>query len=145
MASISLPSLQCNTQNSGRPQTNFCGWMIKIFKAHEHKKAIQNQFSLWVQSFITMVSCQKGPTRHAYAWQIGPFWKDTLDIFCTLVMAMHCVKSHKHDIFDHVLKKKIIIIIRFNDHQLNQSNQRSNLDSMFKCNELLSKKWSTDA
>ena len=25
-----------------------------------------------------MVSCQKGPTRHAYAWQIGPFWQDTL-------------------------------------------------------------------
>ena len=27
-----------------------------------------------------MVSCQKGPTRHAYAWQIGPFCQDTLDI-----------------------------------------------------------------
>ena len=27
-----------------------------------------------------MVSCQKDPTRHAYAWQIGPFWQDTLDI-----------------------------------------------------------------
>ena len=27
-----------------------------------------------------MVSCQKGPTRHAYAWQIGPFWQDTLDL-----------------------------------------------------------------
>ena len=30
---------------------------------------------------IAMVSCQKGPTRHAYAWQIGPFWQDTLDIY----------------------------------------------------------------
>ena len=29
---------------------------------------------------ISMVSCKKGPTRHAYAWQIGPFWKDTLDM-----------------------------------------------------------------
>ena len=28
---------------------------------------------------ITMVSCQKGPTRHAYAWRIGSFWQDTLD------------------------------------------------------------------
>ena len=27
-----------------------------------------------------MVSCQKGPTRHAYTWQIGPFWRDTLDV-----------------------------------------------------------------
>ena len=34
-----------------------------------------------------MVSYQKGPTRHAYAWQIGPFWQDTLDIttpYCTV-------------------------------------------------------------
>ena len=27
-----------------------------------------------------MVSCQKGPTFHAYACQIGPFWQDTFDI-----------------------------------------------------------------
>ena len=33
-----------------------------------------------------MVSCQKGPTCHAYAWQIGPFWQDTLD--------MHVFKFH---------------------------------------------------
>ena len=25
----------------------------------------------------SMVSCQEGPTCHAYAWQIGPFWQDT--------------------------------------------------------------------
>ena len=29
---------------------------------------------------ISRVSCQKGPTRHAYAWQIGPIWQDTLDM-----------------------------------------------------------------
>ena len=28
----------------------------------------------------SMVFCQKGPARHAYAWQIGPFWQDTLDL-----------------------------------------------------------------
>ena len=27
-----------------------------------------------------MVSCQNGPTCHAYAWQIGPFLQDTRDI-----------------------------------------------------------------
>ena len=32
-----------------------------------------------IETHITMVSCQKGPTRHAYSWQIGPFWQDTLD------------------------------------------------------------------
>ena len=31
---------------------------------------------------MSRVSCQKGPTRHAYAWQIGPFWQDTLDVAC---------------------------------------------------------------
>ena len=29
----------------------------------------------------TCVSCQKGLTRHAYTWQIGPFWQDTLDLY----------------------------------------------------------------
>ena len=27
---------------------------------------------------LSRVSCKKGLTRHAYAWQIGPFWQDTL-------------------------------------------------------------------
>ena len=27
---------------------------------------------------------KKGPTHHANAWQIGPFWQDTLDIFTRL-------------------------------------------------------------
>ena len=30
---------------------------------------------------MLMVSCQKGPTRRAYAWQIGPFWQDTLGVW----------------------------------------------------------------
>ena len=29
----------------------------------------------------SMVSCPNGPTRHAYAWQIGPFWQDTLEMW----------------------------------------------------------------
>ena len=32
----------------------------------------------------SMVSCQKGPTRHAHAWQIGPFWQDTLELLGTI-------------------------------------------------------------
>ena len=31
----------------------------------------------------SMVSCQKGPTRHANAWQIGPFRQDTLEVWHT--------------------------------------------------------------
>ena len=37
-------------------------------------------FALWKHDDISMVSYQKGPTNHAYAWQIGPFWQDTLDV-----------------------------------------------------------------
>ena len=33
-------------------------------------------------SHTLMVSCRKGPTCHACAWQLGPFWQDTLDIKC---------------------------------------------------------------
>ena len=33
-----------------------------------------------IYEYMSMVSCQKGPTRHAYAWQIGPFCQDTLDV-----------------------------------------------------------------
>ena len=29
---------------------------------------------------MSRVFCKKGPTRHVYAWQIGPFWQDTLDV-----------------------------------------------------------------
>ena len=34
----------------------------------------------WKATFNLRVSCQKGPTYHAYAWQIGPFRQDTLVI-----------------------------------------------------------------
>ena len=29
----------------------------------------------------SMVSCQKGPTCHAHAWLIGPFWQDATKFF----------------------------------------------------------------
>ena len=32
-----------------------------------------------------MVSCQKGPIRHAYAWQIGPICQITLDMVTFLI------------------------------------------------------------
>ena len=51
-----------------------------------------------------MVSCQKGPTRHAYAWQIGPIWQDTLDIWCVpsemasvMIDLMHANLTCMHD------------------------------------------------
>ena len=35
-------------------------------------------------SDISRVYCQKGPTHHAYAWQIGPFWQNTLNMYKSL-------------------------------------------------------------
>ena len=44
-----------------------------------------------------MVSCQKGPTRHAYAWQTGPFWQDTLDV-CSLSRTWQCQDISWHSV-----------------------------------------------
>ena len=38
---------------------------------------------------ISMVSCRNGPTRHAYAWLIGPFWQDTLDMYVCMYVCMY--------------------------------------------------------
>ena len=50
-------------------------------------RTLQNMVGL--QQFpniqTSRVSCQKGPTCHAYAWQIGPFWQDTLDMWSSRV------------------------------------------------------------
>ena len=35
----------------------------------------RSYFEVTKHTPYSMVSCQKGPTRHAYAWQIGPFWQ----------------------------------------------------------------------
>ena len=37
-----------------------------------------------------MVSCQKGPTRHAYAWQVGPFWQDIIWYICLVLSPWQC-------------------------------------------------------
>ena len=48
------------------------------------------QKTSYVMYHISMASCQKGLTRHAYAWQIGPFWQDTLDIRYIDGLAQDC-------------------------------------------------------
>ena len=54
-------------------------WIHRLRRCKEHRD------DLW------RVSCQKGPNRHAYACQVGPFWQDTLVVqydLC-LLMAQH--------------------------------------------------------
>ena len=36
--------------------------------------------------YISMVSCQKGPARHAYAWQIGPFRQGTFNLTMNAIL-----------------------------------------------------------
>ena len=69
-----------NRQTDGRtdgqgessiPLSNFVG--------RGYKYARSTPMLLQEVLHISRVSDQKGPTRHAYAWLIGPFWQDTLD------------------------------------------------------------------
>ena len=40
---------------------------------------------IFQMTYISMVSCQKGPNRHAYACQIGPLWQDTLNMMLDVI------------------------------------------------------------
>ena len=53
-------------------------WLVEIlcYVAFKGSTAIFGNIVL-----LSRVSCKKGLTRHAYAWQIGPFWQDTLVIW----------------------------------------------------------------
>ena len=56
-----------------------------------------------------MVSCQKGPTRHAYAWQIEPFWQDTLECHQAFVyLSGDCPMHIQH------LDLMIMLVANFN-------------------------------
>ena len=49
-----------------------------------------------VSGLTSMLSCQKGPTRHAYAWQVGPFWQDTLDIYSnSIIIRLRLLATHR--------------------------------------------------
>ena len=60
-------------------------------------------------NIISMVSCQKGPNRHAYAWQIGPFWQDTLDISIILWVIYFFHRTPRPN-FDTMLRKLLIFL-----------------------------------
>ena len=47
---------------------------------------------------ISRVSCQKGPTHHTYAWQIGPFWQDTLAFCCQRRWDLAFFHGHQQNI-----------------------------------------------
>ena len=60
----------------------FCArqWHFGIFGLRPVRQLRPLSLAEINEYIISKVSCQKGPTRHACAWQIGPIWQDTLDI-----------------------------------------------------------------
>ena len=71
---------------------------------------IENQNSpLYIQYHNSRVSCQKGPTCHAYPWKIGPFWQDTLELWCTQFSVWEGLGA-KQFYFDHQLTGEIIVL-----------------------------------
>ena len=57
-----------------------CALIVSCHRAigRDYGSIIQNCLPMNNSNQPSMVFCQKSPTRHAYAWQIGPFWQDTL-------------------------------------------------------------------
>ena len=57
-------------------------------------------FQLW--KVISMVSRHKGPTRHAYAWQIGPIWQDTRDmrVFRTMAIVVEILEWQYSEVYN---------------------------------------------
>ena len=61
--------------------------MVNINPWHQTQQGqSEKPYDMWAKGCTSMVSCQKGPTRHAYAWQIGPFWQDTHDVCGNLLL-----------------------------------------------------------
>ena len=51
-----------------------------IWTGPDIRHGISNLSTQPLPADISKVSCQKGPTHHAYTWRVGPFWQDTIDI-----------------------------------------------------------------
>ena len=92
---------------------NGIGAILRIHHSHYfwlrlRAKYIQNIMSVNPYSSINFgtqfdiahhnstASCKKGPTRHAYAWQIGPFWQDTFEmrLLNYFLFPTACLASH---------------------------------------------------
>ena len=66
-------------------------WDAGVFRRH---RAHCDVTVMLCASLFPKVSCQKGPTRHAYAWPIGPFWQDTLSL--GLINAKQIIRVYKN-------------------------------------------------
>ena len=71
-----FPECTCSISQNAPFRTEmgtFLFWM-------EHSGTWNRCILRFVKLVYSRVSYQKGSTRHAYVWQIGPFWQDTLEM-----------------------------------------------------------------
>ena len=102
-----LPSNAIPTTNKPRyRQTRY--WIFSFYRST--CVIIINQHNAMDCYNISRVSCQKGPTRHAYAWQIGPFWQDTLDM---ISIETHLQHSSREINFVHNIHFSCPIALKF--------------------------------
>ena len=65
-------------------------WKQTLVKLESNYKQYFIKTLLVEFSVMSRVYRQKGPTRNAYAWQVGPFWQDTLDVRPHDVTSLKC-------------------------------------------------------
>ena len=89
LALVWFDSLRKNTNLNWSKKNKYLPW-IKLFLKYcfltldlfiQRAKIYRLKYMRLDYLYISMVSCQKGPTRHAYAWHIGPFWQDAFDMY----------------------------------------------------------------
>ena len=61
-------------------------WIVSMFMMTTGWPVFELNKNAPYLALISRVFCQNSPTRHAYAWQVGPFWQGTLDM-----EAMECI------------------------------------------------------
>ena len=59
------------------------GFLGAFFGGHWDHQELKTAL-IGLLAILSRVYCKKGPTHHAYAWQIGSFWQDSLDIWAIL-------------------------------------------------------------
>ena len=105
-------------------QQQTCMYMyicISVCKGTKYIDKYWHIYIVYIHIYCTYrprVSCQKGPTRHAYAWQIGPFCQDTLDIFyATIYIYTYMLPQHKHYYIAHTRRCNNSLCILHETHQ----------------------------
>ena len=118
--------------------TNLLPW---IWMANNTDMQLENsKQEYWANStsvFInSRVSSQKGPTRHTYAWQIGPFWQDILELSCYMKQYAENLNVKPNIVLDKITFQLFAYCVCFstNNKMINENNQHR---TTFYCEEFI--------